>query len=150
MFRRSVKKTEECILLYVEDDDAAAYLFETALRDEGINVQFFRVTDGDQATEFVLHTGDYESAPTPDLVVLDLNLPRKSGFDVLAEIRQSYSLHSLPVVIFSTSTLPCDRNKALELGADKYLAKAGDLDEFFTAVRSMCKLLPTGPILMTA
>lgn len=73
--RRSVKKPEECILLYVEEDDATAHLFRIALNEAGVNPQVFRVTDGDQATAFLSRTGAYEAAPRPDLVLLDLNLP---------------------------------------------------------------------------
>jgi len=145
-----VKKTEECILLYVEDDDATAFLFQTALQEEGIGVKLFRLTDGDQASAFLCQTGAYEYAPVPDLVVLDINLPRKSGLDVLAEIRSTRHLRDVPVVVFSTSTLSYDREKAGQLGADKYFTKESDLDAFIKAVRSICEMLPTEPLLKLA
>ena len=104
------KKIEQCVLLYVEDDDAAAYLFQTALEDAGLNPRVYRVTDGDQATTFLFQTGAYESAPRPALVLLDLNLPRKSGFDVLAEVRHNAQFRDLPVIVFSSSVHHYDRN----------------------------------------
>lgn len=147
---RSVKPVEECILLYVEDEDATAFLFQTALEEEHINVKLFRVTDGEQATAFLFRTGVYESAPVPDLVVLDVNLPRKSGLDVLADIRTNPLTRDLPVVVFSTSSRPYDRERALQLGADKYFTKEVELEAFITSVRSICELLPTRPVLKTA
>lgn len=80
----------------------------------------FRVTDGEQAMAFLLQQGAYATAPRPDLVLLDLNMPRKSGFDVLAETKRNPRLRDINVVVFSTSTLPYDREKSLELGADDY------------------------------
>ena len=81
------KRIDECFLLYVEDDDATASLFQAALRETGVLPQFFRVTDGEHASHFLLRDKAFSDAPRPDLVLLDLNLPRKSGFDVLAEIK---------------------------------------------------------------
>jgi CheY-like chemotaxis protein len=148
--RRSVKSVEDCILLYVEDDDATAFLFQTALDEEGIPVRLFRVTDGEEASAFLVRTGVYECAPVPDLVVLDVNLPRKSGLDVLADIRSDPHFADLPVVVFSTSVHPYDRERAVQLGANKYFTKEADLDAFVTSVRSICEMLPAGPALKIA
>ncbi len=136
-----VKSVEECIVLYVEDDDAAAYLFQMAIQRTDIRPQVFRVTDGEQAVAFVMQSGAYRNAPRPDLILLDLNLPRKSGFDVLAEVKATPRLRDIPMVVFSTSTLPYDREKAFELGADDYLRKDGTLDSFVEAAESVCRML---------
>jgi CheY-like chemotaxis protein len=93
------------------------------LSETAFSPTVFRVTDGEQAIAFVSQTGPYVSAPKQDLVLLDLNLPRKSGFDVLAVIRQDPELALVPVIVFSTSMSRCDRERALELGASDYITK---------------------------
>ena len=133
------KKIEQCVLLYVEDDDAAAYLFQTALEDAGLNPRVYRVTDGDQATTFLLQGGAYESAPRPDLVLLDLNLPRKSGLDVLAEVRHKAEFRELPVIVFTASVY--DRGRAMELGATAYISKPIGYDELVGVAKRICAML---------
>jgi CheY-like chemotaxis protein len=149
-YRGSTDPLRDCVILYVEDDDATAYLFQLALNESGRYPNVFRVTDGEQALSFLHRTGSYEEAPRPDLVLLDLNLPKKSGFDVLFEIRRSETLRGLLVVVFSSSTLPYDREKAINLGTDKYLTKQGDLESFTAAVRSLCEMLTPRPVLRSA
>ena len=85
----------------------------------------FRVTDGEQAMAFLLQDGPYSSAPRPNLVLLDLSLPGGSGFDVLSEMKSNLGLRDIKIVVFSTSTLPYDRERSLQLGADDYLYKDG-------------------------
>jgi two-component system, chemotaxis family, response regulator Rcp1 len=133
------KQLHECFLLYVEDDDATAYLFQTALQETDLSPQFFRATDGEHALRFLLQDGPYSTAPRPDLVLLDLNLPRKSGFDVLAEIKGNPRLCGIKVVVFSTSTLPYDRERSLQLGAEDYISKDGQFDTFITVAKSVCQ-----------
>ena len=136
------KQIHECVLLYVEDDDATAYLFHSALRETDVSPpQVFRVTDGDHAMAFLLQQGVYTTAPRPDLVLLDLNMPRKSGFDVLAETKRNPRLRDIKVIVFSTSTLPYDREKSLELGADDYLQKDGNFESFVRVAESVCQRL---------
>jgi two-component system, chemotaxis family, response regulator Rcp1 len=136
----------ECVLLYVEDDDPTAYLFQFVLRQNGMSPQFFRVTDGEQATAFLLQAGGYRDAPRPHLVLLDLNLPRKSGFDVLAEMKADARLRDITVIVFSSSTLQYDREKAMELGANDYLHKGGNLDAFAAVAKAVCeKMTGAGP-----
>ena len=120
----------ECFLLYVEDEDATAYLFQAALRETGVLPQFFRATDGEHASHFLLRDKAFSDAPRPDLALLDLNLPRKSGFDVLAEIKGNPRLRDIVVVVFSTSTQLYDRERSLELGADDYVGKGDNFDAF--------------------
>ena len=132
------KKIHECVLLHVEDDDRAAYLFQTALRQTDLR-QFFRVSNGEDAMAFLLQEGAYSFAPRPDLVLLDLNLPRKSGFDVLADMKSDPHLRDITVVVLSTSSLPYDREKSMELGADEYLTKDGEFESFVNAAKSVCQ-----------
>lgn len=126
-------RIEDCVLLYVESDDATADLFQKALWNTGVSPQLFRVTDGIEATAFLLRTDAYIDAPRPHLVVLDLKLPRKSGLDVLAELKAISRLRDIPVIVLSSSPCRQDWEMARELGADFYLPKTGNFDEFLRA-----------------
>ena len=137
------KKIHECVLLHVEDDDGAAYLFQTALGQTDLR-QYFHVSNGEEAMAFLLQQGAYSLAPRPDLVLLDLNLPQKSGFDVLADMKSNPHLRDITVLVFSTSTLPYDREKSMELGADEYLTKDGDFESFVNVAKSVCQRITAG------
>lgn len=128
-------------LLYVEDEEAAVFLFETTLRDLGSDIRFHRVADGEQALAFLRKNGAYNTAPTPDLVVLDLNLPKVSGLQVLADIHGDDSLRSIPVVIFTSSSLSADRRRSLALGARQFLIKPSSLDGFIQIVKDACSMV---------
>ena len=141
---------KQTVVLYVEDDDATAYLFQEALHEAGIQIRFFRVSDGEQAISFLHRDRSYCDAPTPDLVVLDLNLPRVHGFDVLADMSRSEMLGRIRRVVFSSSARPEDIERARALGADKYVIKESDLDRFVEAVAEMCALIYTPPALRSA
>lgn len=129
-------------LLYVEDEDAAFFLFQTALKTAHIEVELHRASDGEQALDF-LHRPSGEH-PRPDLVVLDLNLPRKSGFEVLSAIRGDPALEGLLVVVFTSSLLSADKMRSIELGARDYITKPFSFDGFVHAVRMACSHLPDG------
>lgn len=130
------------MLLYVEDEDAAFVLFQTALQAAGIKVQLHRAYDGEQALAFLRRTGSFDERPRPDLVVLDLNLPRKDGLDVLSEIRRDLELQALPVVVFTSSSLSADQRKSRELGVEDYITKPFTYDGFVEAVKAACSYLP--------
>ena len=138
------KKIYECVLLHVEDDDGAAYLFQTALRQTDLP-QYFHVSNGEEAMAFLLQQGAYSFAPRPDLVLLDLDLPQKSGFDVLADMKSNPHLRDITVVVFSTSTLPSDREKSMELGADEYLTKDGEWESFVNVAKLVCQRITAEP-----
>src|SRR5579875_3335013 len=129
------------VLLYVEDEDAAVFLLETALKEARIQVDLYRVSDGEQAIAFLKHTSPYEWAPRPDLVLLDLNLPRKNGLEVLAEMKKNRGLADIATVVFTSSALQSDRKKSLALGAQNYITKPSTFDGFIEAVRSACSPL---------
>lgn len=133
--------TADRVLLYVEDEDAAVFLFETTLQDLGSDIQFHRVADGEQAISFLTKAEGYRDAPTPGLILLDLNLPKLSGLQVLARIQSDEQLRSIPVVIFSSSSLPADRRRALALGATEYIVKPASLDSFVEVVKSTCSMV---------
>jgi two-component system, chemotaxis family, response regulator Rcp1 len=130
------------VMLYVEDEDAAVFLLETALKEMKIDVQFHRVANGEDALAFLNRSGPYRDAPRPDLVLLDLNLPRKGGLEVLAEVQSKETLRDLAVIVFTSSSLATDRKKSLALGAQEYITKPSSFDGFLAAVKAVCAYLP--------
>jgi CheY-like chemotaxis protein len=128
------------VLLYVEDDDAAFLTMQLALREFQAAIELHRAADGEQALAFVRKKAPHEDAPRPDLILLDLNLPKKSGIEVLAELKGDESLRSIPVVMFSSSPRAIDRDRSLELGAEKYLMKPSSFERFVEAVKRACSL----------
>jgi CheY-like chemotaxis protein len=130
------------ILLHVEDEDVTAFLLETVLSESDPRVRVCRVSDGEEALAFLHQTGQHSNAPRPDLILLDLGLPRRNGFEVLAEIQGNTSLRSLPVVVFSSSSLPSDRRKSLELGALDFITKRSSRQGMTEAIRQVCAYFP--------
>ena len=129
---------QACSLLHVEDEDSSARLFLTALEHAGIAVRVYRVSDGAQALSFLHRTGAYEKARRPELIVLDLNMPRLDGWAVLLKIRANDDLQKIPVVVLSTSAEPEDQVRALSLGARRYVVKPPDFDGLVQDVGSIC------------
>jgi chemotaxis family two-component system response regulator Rcp1 len=126
------------VLLSVEDNDAEYYIIKLALKELDTPVQLHRVSDGEQGLWFLQKTHGYEIAPRPDLILLNVNLPKKNGFEILAEIQASESLRSIPVIIFTSASLATEKKKALALGAEDYITKPGSLDGLIGALRSVC------------
>ncbi len=93
--------------------------------------------DGEQAVDFLRHQGKYADAPTPDLIVLDLNLPRGDGRSLLSQLKSDRNLSMIPVVIFTTSQAHADITHCYELGANCYLVKPGNLADYVAVVQSM-------------
>jgi CheY-like chemotaxis protein len=113
----------------IEDNSADVDLILLALRLSGIDVSVKVLPDGEQAFKYV-DLLDSGSLHCPLLFVLDLNLPKRSGQDVLRKIRQSPVCSSIPVVVFSSSSADLDKREATRLGANSYFTKPADLDEF--------------------
>lgn len=130
------------MMLYVEDEDAAVFLLETALKEAKIEVELRRVANGEEALAFLNRTGAYHDAPRPDLILLDLNLPRKGGLEVLSEIQGSEALRNLSVIVFTSSSLANDRRRSLALGAQEYITKPSSFDGFLAAIKTVCTYLP--------
>jgi CheY-like chemotaxis protein len=130
---------EEHVLLYAEDEDAAVFLLEMALKEADIKVNLHRVSDGEEALAFLHRDGVYARAPRPDMVLLDLNLPRKSGHEVLSAMRGDESLRELPVVVFTSSSALSDRRKSIALGAQMHITKPSSFDGFVDAIRQACQ-----------
>jgi len=117
-------------ILLVEDNSADAYLIRTALENAELNFELLLLEDGAEALAFVRGEGKYAASQAPDLVVLDLNLPKSEGIEVLQAIRQSQRLANLPVVITSSSSSPHERAKAEQLLVERYIMKPPDLEDF--------------------
>lgn len=124
-------------ILLVDDNPADVVLMREALACSKHKSCISNVADGRQAMSFLHHLGPYANAPRPDLVILDLNLPKKDGRAVLAEVKAEVALHCIPVVIFSTSRSMIEICRSYELGANCYVSKPGNLDEFFYVVKAI-------------
>ena len=123
-------KTERFEILIVENDPAAARLTKEAFRETGITEGVRSVPDGDQALTLLRCEAEFADAPLPDIVFLDLHLPKKSGLEVLAELKSSPRLKTTPVVVISGSDNPREIREAYELHANCYIRKPHDLHEF--------------------
>lgn len=124
-------------VLLVDDNPADIDLTREVLGHSKRQFHVNTVNDGQQAICFLRHEGQYAEQPTADLIVLDLNLPRKDGRSVLTEIKADPKLAKIPVVIFTTSHANADISRCYELGANCYLIKPGNLADFVAVVQSM-------------
>lgn len=124
-------------VLLVEDNPGDALLTRIALEDSKISVHLNVVEDGVEAMAFLRKQGNYADAPHPDIVLLDLNLPRKDGREVLAEIKADQSFKRIPVVVLTTSQSEEDILKAYNLSANCFITKPVDFDQFVKIVQSI-------------
>ena len=124
-------------ILIVEDNEADAYLTLTALRDLRVQINTHVVRDGVAAVQFLKREGDYREAPRPDIVLLDLNLPRTDGHEVLASMKTDPHLRTIPVVVISGSSAPSDLRRAYEGQVAGYIIKPANHDDYFRAIRSL-------------
>jgi chemotaxis family two-component system response regulator Rcp1 len=129
-------KTNTEVLL-VDDNPADIDLTREVLGKCKWHFHMNAVNDGAEAISFLRHEEKYVKTPGPDLIVLDLNLPRKDGREVLAEVKADPSLAEIPVVIFTTSQASSDISRCYQLGANCYLRKPGNLPDFVAIVQSM-------------
>ncbi|MGL5033662.1 MAG: response regulator [Microcystaceae cyanobacterium] len=125
------------IILLVEDSKADVRLIQEVLKTSMIEHQLVVVRDGLAAMDYLYQRGEYENQPRPHLVVLDLNLPKKDGREVLAEIKADPSLHRIPVVVLTTSSNEDDIQESYELHANCYLTKSRNLQDYFKVVQKI-------------
>ncbi len=128
--------TKTLKMLLIEDSPSDVRLIREALKETGIPVQVTVAMDGVDAMEH-LHRVDLGLAPRPDLVLLDLNLPRKNGREVLAEIKGSPTLKQIPVLVMTSSQADEDIHQAYTLNANCYITKPADLNEYLDVVRAI-------------
>jgi CheY-like chemotaxis protein len=124
-------------ILLVEDNLADAYLTMTALKNGEVQHRLTLIRDGVEAMEFLLQEGKFARAPRPDLILLDLGLPKMDGRQVLAEVKEDYSLKSIPVVILSASKAHEDILRSELLHVDGYITKPVDLEKFIDLVKQL-------------
>ena len=125
------------VVLLVEDSPGDVRLTREALKDAKVHISLHVAADGIEAMAFLERTGPHVDARRPDLILLDLNLPRKDGREVLKEIKESPALRSIPVVILTTSSSEADVLRSYELHANCYISKPVDLDGFLKVVQSI-------------
>jgi CheY-like chemotaxis protein len=124
-------------ILLVEDNPGDVRLTTEALRDAKVPNQLHVAIDGVEALAFLRREGRHTAAPRPDLILLDLNLPKKTGREVLDEVKQDDRLRHIPVVILTTSQAEQDIRESYRLWANAYVTKPVDLDQFFKVVQSI-------------
>lgn len=124
-------------ILLVEDSAADVRLTQEALKDAKILNELHVARDGVEAMAFLQRRGDRADAPRPDIVILDLNLPRKDGKEVLAEMKGDPDLRSIPVAVLTTSDAEADVLESYDLGANCFLTKPVDLDQFLKVVQAV-------------
>lgn len=128
------------VILLAEDNRSHTKLVLRGLQQHHIGNQIFCVSDGEQALDFLNHRGRFSDAaanPRPDLMLLDLRLPRVDGLDVLKQIKTCATLQTIPVVILTTSDAEADISQAYEFGANSYLVKPIDFDRFSEMIREL-------------
>jgi chemotaxis family two-component system response regulator Rcp1 len=124
-------------VLLVEDSPGDVRLTREAFKDAKVHINLHVASDGAKAMAFLKREGEYANAPRPDLVLLDLNLPKKDGREVLEEIKESPSLKTIPVVVLTTSSSEADVLRSYQLHANCYITKPVGLEGFLAVVKSI-------------
>jgi CheY-like chemotaxis protein len=133
----TTKKGQPIEILLVEDNPGDVRLTQEALKENKVLNNLHVVEDGVEAIAFLHHDGKYVDAVRPDLILLDLNLPRKDGREVLSEIKADDNLKRIPVVVLTVSGAEEDILKSYNLHANCYITKPIDLNQFINVVRSI-------------
>jgi two-component system, chemotaxis family, response regulator Rcp1 len=131
------QKDDVMQILLVEDNPGDIRLTQEALKEGTIRNELHVVKDGVEAIDFLKRKGKYSNSPTPDIILLDLNLPRKDGREVLAEIKADDNLKLIPVIILTTSDADLDVQKSYKLHANCFITKPVDLDQFIFIIRQI-------------
>ena len=117
-------------ILVVDDNDADTYLLRRALIHAGLDCDLTVIDDGAEALAFANRQGKYAGSPVPNLSVIDLNLPKYGGNEILKAIRQNKDLQNLPVVVMTSSAAPGERARIEELGVERFITKPPELEDF--------------------
>ena len=124
-------------VLLVEDNSGDVRLTREALKDAAVPIQLHVVPDGEEAMSFLSREGAYAQAPRPHLILLDLNLPKRDGRQVLKDIKENAALSSIPVVVLTTSALEADIAAVYRLHANCFITKPADFSGYFKVVQSI-------------
>jgi CheY-like chemotaxis protein len=133
----NIQNSRPIEILLVEDNLGDMRLTQEALKDGKVVNNLHNAVDGVEAMAFLRKEGKYADAPRPDVILLDLNMPRKDGREVLAEIKADPDLKRIPVVVLTTSAAEEDILATYDLHANSYITKPVDLDQFISIVRSI-------------
>jgi chemotaxis family two-component system response regulator Rcp1 len=128
---------EDLNILLVEDNPGDVRLTEEAFREARIANRVWVARDGEEAIDFLRQRGSHSDSPRPDLVLLDLNLPKKDGRDVLEEVKSDPQLHRIPVIVLTTSSADRDVLLSYDLHANCYIKKPIEYEEFIAAIRGI-------------
>lgn len=126
-------------ILLVEDNPGDIRLTEEALKETDVKTRLISVVDGEEALAYLRKKGDFANVSQPDLIFLDLNLPRKNGLEVLEEIKSDEDLKYIPVVVITSSEAEHDIVKSYDLHANCYITKPVDFDDFSNVIQSIVK-----------
>ena len=129
--------SDDIQILLVEDNPGDVRLTKEALRGARVANELHVVGDGEEAIDFLNRRGEHADAPRPDIVLLDLNLPRLDGSEVLAQIKTDPELAKIPIIVLTSSSAEADIQRAYELHANCFISKPVDFTEFIGAVRSL-------------
>jgi|YelNatPaOPRAMG01_1025707.scaffolds.fasta_scaffold106918_1 CheY-like chemotaxis protein len=135
MNKLSEKKVKEILL--IEDNPADVRLMTEVLKDINIEKNITVLEDGEKVMDYLLKNGQFVNAKRPDIILLDLNIPKKDGFKILEEIKTSNALKTIPVIVISTSNSQENIRQAYMLHANCYFVKPFQLDEFIRIIRSI-------------
>lgn len=124
-------------LLLVEDNPADVRLVIEGLKSTEMPHRLHTVVDGEEAIDFIQRRGRFEKAPSPDLILLDLNLPRRSGHEVLSEVKGDARTRRIPVIVLTSSKARSDIDRVYDSNANSYVQKPTDLDSMFQMMRSI-------------
>ena len=124
-------------ILLAEDSTADVRLMQEVIKECGLDCNLHVVEDGSKVVDFLMHRAGFESAPRPDLILLDLNMPREDGYDVLTEIKSSRDLRLIPVIVLSSSSSAVDIRSAYQLNANCYISKPASMIDFVKVMKSI-------------
>ena len=126
--------TEPFDILLLEDEPADAHLVRVSLREARVHCVLHHVVDGREGLDFLQRRPPFDAAPRPDLILLDLNMPRMNGHEFLAAIKADPALADIPVVVLTTSEVERDVEASYRQGAAGYITKPVDMEQFITAI----------------
>jgi CheY-like chemotaxis protein len=130
---------ESFTILMIDDDEEDFTLIREALASRGLKVDLYWAEDGGEAMDFLFRRGEYPNAPTPNLILLDLNMPGKDGFEVLRDIKAHSGLRRIPVVILTSSADERHVSRGYNIGANSFMLKPMSFDEMAKAMQSLCE-----------
>ncbi len=125
-------------VLLLEDEPADAYLVKIAFKNNKIFAKLHHVLDGREGLFFLQQQGDFHNAPRPDLILLDLNMPRMNGYEFLAAVKNDERFKGIPVIVLSTSDIERDVQNSYQLGAASYVIKPTGMEQFSSVINELC------------